>query len=63
MRDDNQYLEEHHCITECAIGLAKLLLKRGDTEKALKVLETCCSDLDEITKKYQPASAKMQGLK
>ena len=62
MRDDIKYLESHHHATETFIGLARLHLKNDDPERALAALDTCCERLRAITIKYQPASAKFQGL-
>lgn len=62
VRDDEAYMSEHHQITETAIGLARLHLKDGDPGKALAALEHYCGKLDEITIKFQPATARLMDL-
>lgn len=63
MRDDIKYLEEHHQITETAIGMTMLKLKEADYVGAYKALEAGRIELRRITKKYQPATARMQERK
>ncbi len=54
-----KYLEEHHRITETAIGLAILNLKQGKERRALIALEDGVDKLKAITKLYQPLTYKM----
>ena len=57
-----EYLNEHHQLTEQAIGIAKLQLKNGQYVKALQTLNNVVNELDQITKKYLPATSKLMGL-
>lgn len=43
-----QYLEEHHYITETAIGLARLKMNDGEWEEAKKILDCACDELDSV---------------
>ncbi len=48
MNDHNQYLEDHHHITETGVGLAKLHLKQDSPSKALEALELCSKRLKAL---------------
>lgn len=42
----DKYLDEHHHITESAIGLARLHLSNNDYADARRVLDKACVDID-----------------
>lgn len=50
--NERQYLEEHHHITETAIGLAKVALLDHDPMTALGKLEICSEKLAKIRAEY-----------
>lgn len=45
-----KYLEEHHLLTENAIGLARVHLKMGHKGKAISILDKVCDQIDKINK-------------
>ena len=46
MTKQQKYLEEHHHITETAIGLAIVYLNDGETDKAHDILRKACVKID-----------------
>lgn len=57
-----EYLRQHHAICETGIGLARLHLKNGDHERAIKALDDASDKIDDAIRKYQPETAKLMGL-
>lgn len=45
------YLLAHHEATETSIGCARLHLKEGDAEKALRWLDLACEKIDALSRK------------
>lgn len=58
--EPDSYYVKHHSITETALGVAKLQLNKGRHISAEATINQCCVDLDELTRKYQPKTTKMQ---
>lgn len=46
----DQYMEAHHHITETQIGLARMHLSAGETDKAKEALDVCSVKLKGIYK-------------
>ena len=63
MDNEIEYLKQSHHLSQTAIGLARYHLQQNNSEEAKKILDKCCTDLDEITVKYLPSWAKLLGLK
>ena len=57
-----EYLKQHHSIMESHVGMARVSLKKGNLELAQSHLIKCCKELDDITIKYCPATARLTGL-
>ncbi len=62
--DENEYkyLQEHHSIMESCVGMARVALKKSNLELGKSHLEAGCKELDLITIKYCPATARLSGL-
>lgn len=43
-----KYLNDHHHATESGVGLARLALSRGDTQRAIEALNSTSEKLDSI---------------
>lgn len=48
-----QYMEEHHHITESYIGLIRVRLQDGDLETAKYFADKCSEELDRISELYR----------
>ena len=56
------YLNEHHELTETAIGLAKFKLSRNNHSEALEWLNKTCKQIDKIIIKHHHEEARITGL-
>ena len=62
-----KYLNDHHHATESGVGLARLALSRGDTQRAIEALNSTSEKLDSIldvlAAAKEPATCSVCGLK
>jgi hypothetical protein len=57
-----KYMDEHHHITDSAIGLAVAYLEKGNAVAALDILKTSQDKITDIIIKYRPVTAKAMCL-